>query len=49
MEAEAFWGLFRDYEEAGGNGYMHSVVQPAMTELIVRECPKCPNLPGKEA
>ena len=49
MEAEAFWGLFRDYEEAGGNGYMHSVVQPAMTELIVRECPKCPNLSGKEA
>ena len=49
MEAEAFWGLFRDYEEAGGNGYMHSVVQPAMTELTVRECPKCPNLSGKEA
>ena len=49
MEAEAFWGLFRDYEEAGGNGYMHSVVQPAMTELIVRECPKCPNSSGKEA
>lgn len=49
MEAEAFWGVFRDYEEAGGNGYMHSVVQPAMTELTVRECPKCPNLSGKEA
>lgn len=37
MEAEAFWGLFRDYEEAGGNGYMHSVVQPAMTSLRVRD------------
>lgn len=37
MEAEAFWGLFRDYEEAGGNGYMHSVVQPAMTALRVRD------------
>lgn len=49
MEAEAFWGLFRDYEEAGGNGYMHSVVQPAMTELTVRECPKCPNSSRKEA
>lgn len=49
MEAEAFWSLFRDYEEAGGNGYMHTVVQPAMTELIVRECPKYPNLSGKEA
>ena len=47
MEAEAFWGLFRDYEEAGGNGYMHSVVQPAMTDLTVRECPKCPNLSGE--
>ncbi len=30
MEAEAFWELFRDYEEAGGNGYMHTVVQPEM-------------------
>ena len=40
MEAEAFWELFRDYEEAGGNGYMHTVVQPAMAELIVRECPR---------
>lgn len=38
MEAEAFWGLFHDYEDAGGNGYMHSVVQPAMTNLIIREC-----------
>lgn len=46
MEAEAFWGLFRDYEEAGGNGYMHTVVQPAMTELTIRECP---TLSGKGA
>ncbi len=38
MEAEAFWGLFRDYEEVGGNGYMHTVVQPAMEKLRVREC-----------
>ena len=37
MEAEAFWSLFRDYEEAGGNGYMHTVVQPAMTNLTIRE------------
>lgn len=28
MEAEAFWELFKDYEEDGGNGYIHSVVQP---------------------
>lgn len=35
MEAEAFWELFREYEEAGGNGYMHTVVQPEMERLIV--------------
>ena len=39
MEAEAFWELFRDYEEAGGNGYVHTVVQPAMNLLTVHECP----------
>ena len=37
MESEAFWELFREYEEAGGNGYMHSVVQPEMERLIVIE------------
>lgn len=26
MEAEAFWELFSDYEQAGGDGYMHTVV-----------------------
>lgn len=35
MESEAFWELFRDYEDAGGNGYMHSTVQPAMNLLKV--------------
>lgn len=35
MESEAFWELFRDYEEAGGNGYMHTVVQPAMNLLKI--------------
>lgn len=35
MEAEAFWELFRDYEELGGDGYMHTVVEPAMRRLIV--------------
>lgn len=39
MEAEAFWELFRDYESAGGNGYMHTEVQPAMERLIVVEIP----------
>lgn len=35
MEAEAFWELFGDYEELDGNGYMHTVVQPAMNLLTV--------------
>lgn len=35
MESEAFWELFSDYEKMGGNGYMHSVVQPAMLLLRV--------------
>lgn len=37
MESEAFWDLFTDYEEMGGNGYMHTVVQPAMLLLNVIE------------
>lgn len=35
MESEAFWSLFRDYEEAGGNDYMHTHVQPEMERLKV--------------
>jgi hypothetical protein len=35
MESEAFWELFREYEEAGGNGYMHTVVQLEMERLLV--------------
>lgn len=35
MEAEAFWELFKDYEDAGGDGYMHTEVQPAMQRLLV--------------
>ena len=35
MESEAFWELFKEYEEAGGNGYMHTDVQPAMERLLV--------------
>ena len=37
MESEAFWELFREYEEAGGNGYMHTEVQPAMERLNIVE------------
>ena len=35
MDSEAFWELFREYEEAGGNGYMHTVVQPEMARLTI--------------
>jgi len=37
MESEAFWELFHDYEDAGGNGYMHTDVLPAMERLNVVE------------
>lgn len=37
MEAEAFWELFGDYEAAGGDGYIHTVVQPAMNLLKIVE------------
>lgn len=35
MEAESFWELFHEYESRGGNGYMHSEVEPKMTALKV--------------
>lgn len=35
MESDTFWALFKDYEDAGGNGHMHAVVQPAMNKLTV--------------
>ena len=37
MESEAFWELFNEYEEAGGNGHMHTVVQPEMERLLIVE------------
>ena len=37
MESEAFWDLFKEYEEADGDGYMHTEVQPAMNLLTVLE------------
>lgn len=42
MEAEAFWELFHDYEDAGGDGYMHTVVQPEMEQLRIIEMPADP-------
>ena len=35
MESEAFWELFGDYEDMGGDGYIHTVVQPAMNLLKI--------------
>ena len=35
MEAEAFWEQFRDYEDLNGNGFIHTVVQPAMNMLKI--------------
>lgn len=37
MEADAFWDLFHDYEDAGGDGFVHTIVQPAMEKLIIIE------------
>lgn len=33
MEAKAFWDMFGDYEDAGGNGHMKTEVKPAMRRL----------------
>jgi len=33
LEKDAFWDLFDDYEKRGGNGFIHSIVEPAMREL----------------
>lgn len=35
MEHEAFMMLFHDYENCGGNGFMHTVVLPAMEKLTI--------------
>lgn len=33
LEKDAFWEIFEDYEDRGGDGYMHSIVEPVMREL----------------
>lgn len=33
LEKDAFWDLFEDYEKRGGDGYMHTIVEPVMREL----------------
>lgn len=35
MEADAFWNIFQDYEDAGGDGHVHTEVEPAMRKLEV--------------
>lgn len=35
LESAAFWGIFKSYEAANGNGEMHTTVQPAMNKLLV--------------
>lgn len=33
LEKDAFWDLFDDYEQRGGDGFIHSIVEPVMREL----------------
>lgn len=35
LEKEVFENMFSDYEKLGGNGFMHSVVQPEIAKLDV--------------
>lgn len=35
LEKESFFELFGSYEDSGGNGFMHTTVQPEMNKLIV--------------
>lgn len=34
LEKDAFWDLFDDYEKRGGDGYIHTIVEPIMRGLI---------------
>ncbi len=34
LEKDAFWDLFDDYEKRGGDGYIHTIVEPTMRGLI---------------
>ena len=35
LEKEAFFEVFGNYEDAGGDGFMHTTVQPEMNKLTV--------------
>lgn len=34
MESSSFWNMFHDYEELGGDGYMHTEIKPQMEMLV---------------
>ncbi|MCH5256456.1 MAG: hypothetical protein J1D87_04145 [Lachnospiraceae bacterium] len=33
LEKDAFWDLFNEYEKRGGDGYIHTIVEPLMREI----------------
>ena len=33
LEKDAFWSLFEDYEARGGDGFIHTIVEPVMRNL----------------
>lgn len=35
MEADAFWQMYKDYKELGGNGHIHTEVVPVMRSMEV--------------
>ena len=35
LESDAFWDLYQDYDARGGDGFIHTVVEPAMRELEI--------------
>lgn len=35
LESDAFWDIFKRYEAHGGNGFVHSVVEPIMREIKI--------------
>lgn len=37
MEADAFWKIIRDYEDDGGDGYVHTEIVPPMRQLLTIE------------
>ena len=37
LESQTFWSSFGDYEELDGDGFVHTVIQPAMNKLQIIE------------